>query len=163
MSGKIKGKDLSYDKALPPFLQRLHAQKAGHGDADRHEREIARPRKAKDVNDDDGPTVVDERGETLSKNDVEDLTRSRSTDDMRAALDEPAPSETAARQGSSRVAEQKLITGGAPKKRKAVMVLGSDGDNSQNMSNKSDQLPKKPRKKAKPIKLAFANDDDEAH
>ncbi|KAK3111465.1 hypothetical protein LTR53_013252, partial [Teratosphaeriaceae sp. CCFEE 6253] len=75
MSNKIKAKDLSYDSALPPFLQRLHDQKAGRGDTDRHEHALARPRKAKDHDEDDGPTVVDDSGETVSKEQYETLTK----------------------------------------------------------------------------------------
>ena len=71
--GKIKAKDLQYDNSLPPFLQRLHAQNAGRGDQDRHERPLARPKRAKDHDEDDEPTVVDEAGETVSKAELEKI------------------------------------------------------------------------------------------
>ena len=87
MSGdKIKSKDLSYDSSLPPFLQRLRDQNSGR-DTDRHEREIARPKGKKDAQaeEDDGPTVVDDSGETVTKEqitsmnqDIEEKERSES-------------------------------------------------------------------------------------
>nr|POE62433.1 hypothetical protein CFP56_68808 [Quercus suber] len=161
MSGKIRSKDLNYDKSLPPFLQRLHAQRAGNGDADRHEREIARPKKAKASDDDDGPTVVDERGETLDKDAVESMTRSSSsTDDVPAVSDTPVVSTAPAHNKSSKAVEQKLTTGAAPKKRKAAVVGGKDDGVPDQEGTESVQPAKKSKKKSKSIKLTFDDYDD---
>ena len=79
--GKIKAKDLQYDNSLPPFLQKLHAQNAGIGDQDRHERPLARPQRARTHDEDDEPTVVDEAGETVSKAELEKMASAASGED----------------------------------------------------------------------------------
>lgn len=168
MSGKIKAKDLSYDSALPPFLQRLHAQNAGRGDTDRHERAIARPKRAKDPNDDDGPTVVDESGETLTKNEVAHLTNDSAAKDEDSTMGgkladdgEPAALRADVKHEAQR-ADQKVTDGTAQKKRKVGKVVGEEDDEVENdakrlnlVSKPSSKAAKKPKKKAKPIKLAF--------
>ncbi|WPG99801.1 Hypothetical protein R9X50_00262000 [Acrodontium crateriforme] len=158
MSGKIKGKDLVYDKSLPSFLQRLHAAKGANGDADRHERQIARPTKARDVNEDDGPTIVDETGETVTKDELEKMAADDGTkDETQAGEVESA--------GLKRPEKDVMIAVGATKKRKAAKVIGDDDEPSANStavpSEESTKSVKKPKKKTKAIKLAF-DDDDEA-
>lgn len=163
MSSKIKSKDLSYDDSLPPFLQRLYAQKAGSGDSDRHERAI-RPRKEKEANDDDGPTVVDESGETVSKDELEKMTAAAAAEEDATgdlATDTPLDSDQSEK---LQPAEQKVVAGAALRKRKAVKIIGDgDGDDriDQAASGRKDEPRKvaKKGKKGKPIKLAF--DDDE--
>ncbi|TKA67817.1 hypothetical protein B0A55_09051 [Friedmanniomyces simplex] len=164
MSGKIKAKDLRYDTALPPFLQRLHDQKAGRGDTDRHERPLARPTRAKDPNDDDGPTVVDESGETVSKEEYEKLTAAGAeTADAIAhgnvsgeAKDDPAISVSGAVPAEDGKKGGVMATSGlVTKKRKAAKVVGDeDGDVATKAASEKKAVAK-PRKKAKPIKLAF--------
>jgi len=173
MSGKIKAKDLSYDSSLPPFLQRLHAKNAGRGDTDRHERAIARPTRAKDPNDDDGPTIVDDSGETLTKDEVDKLTTD-AADEVKAADgqgDSAGDGEakasgalpTAEVAGGKRM-EQSVTSGTAQKKRKVAKVVGEEVDEDGGDATKTDaaggKAAKKMRKKAKQLKLAF--DEDEA-
>ena len=173
MSGKIKSKDLSYDSTLPPFLQRLRAQNTGYGDdgdPDRHERPLARPKKAKNPDDDDGPTLVDESGDTVSKADYEkqlkgddegEETGGNVTGEMTGDGKPEASGALPADSGPR--FEQKLTDGAAVKKRKVAKVVGDEeGDSSKPASAAKDDAPKaakKAKKKAKPIKLAF--DDDE--
>lgn len=163
VEGKIKGKDLQFDKNLPPFLQRLHAQKGGFGDADRHERAIARPKKAKDENDDDGPTMIDESGETLTKDEYAKLTSAPDAAEegsgAAASQSEARPSEG---EPSTTKLDSKVTNGAASKKRKAVKVVGDDEEPSpQDEAAVASKPAKKIKKKAKPVKLAF-DDDDEA-
>ncbi|KAF2774069.1 hypothetical protein EJ03DRAFT_370890 [Teratosphaeria nubilosa] len=171
MSGKIKSKDLSYDSTLPPFLQRLHDKNAGRGDTDRHERPLARPKRDKDPNEDDGPTVVDESGETLTKDEFERLTKAEaaregdiggavigeSTGDGQLEASGALPDGEEIKRG-----DQKVTDGLASKKRKAAKVVGDEvgGDGkSADGEGKGEKVVKKQKKKAKPIKLAF--DDEE--
>lgn len=160
VEGKIKGKDLQFDKSLPPFLQRLHAQKGGFGDADRHERAIARPKKAKDDNDDDGPTMIDETGETLTKDEYEKLTSApvAVAEDSGAAIPEPEarPSEEP---GTAKV-DQKVTNGAASKKRKVAKVVGEDEEPSSQDGAVVAKAAKKSKRKAKPVKLAFDDNDE---
>jgi len=174
MSGKIKSKDLSYDSSLPPFLQRLHAQKAGRGDTDRHEREIARPRRAKDPNDEDGPTVVDASGETLTKDEVDKLTSNTNDSSGDAGATETASGNgelggSGARPDTEGIddkheakrVEEILTDGTVQKKRKAGRIVGDEQEgeeDGQEGEEKATKPAKKLKKKTKPIKLAF--DDD---
>lgn len=157
--GKIKAKDLSYDASLPPFLQRLHAQKAGLGDQDRHERPVARPKGAKRDDEDDGPTVVDESGETVSMADFEKLTKDDAEEGGKVRDTESKDSQDEG-EGGKKVAT-KLTDGTATKKkkRKAIKVVGDEDEEPPQSADgqedvKTERLTKKP-KKAKPVKLAF--------
>jgi hypothetical protein len=163
--GKIKSKDLSYDSSLPPFLQRLRAQNTGYGDdgdPDRHERPLARPKKAKNPDDDDGPTFVDESGETVTKEDYEkqlrgDAEGEEDAGNVTGELKGDGKPEASGALPGPRV-EQKLTDGAAIKKRKMAKVVGEDEEDGVEKST-TQKVPKKAKKKAKPIKLAF--DDDE--
>jgi len=178
MSSKIKAKDLSYDSALPPFLQRLHDQKAGRGDTDRHERQAARPKRAKDPNDDDGPTMVDESGESVSKEEYERLTKADAETEGPASggvVEGNGQHDAAVAMSGAPLAEDgkkphfKATTGPATKKRKAAKVVGDhDGDEEPALTAtaKGDKVATekkpaaKPKKKAKAIKLAFDDADE---
>jgi len=167
MSGKIKSKDLSYDSTLPPFLQRLRAQNSGYGDdkdPDRHERQLARPKKAKNPDDDDGPTFVDESGETVSKEEYEKLSRAIADDasgnvtsELKGDSKPEASGALSAESEATKRAEQKLTDGAAVKKRKIGKIVGEGEDDDEGKPS-TDKVVKKAKKKAKPIKLAF---DDE--
>ena len=168
MSSKIKSKDLNYDKSLPPFLQRLHDQKAGRGDTDRHEQQVARARRAKDPNDDDGPTVVDESGETVSKEEFEKLNQVVSegvhdTDSIREVHEsagEPKMSGALPENATQRT-DSKVTAGTAQKKRKAVKAIGAQDDVEDGDEAPADKkVIKKAKKKAKPVKLAFDEEGD---
>lgn len=168
--GNIKSKDLSYDSSLPPFLQRLRAQNTGYGDdgdPDRHERPLARPKKAKNPDDDDGPTFVDESGETVTKEDYEkqlkgDAEGEEDAGNVTGELKGDGKPEASGALPGPRV-EQKLTDGAAVKKRKMAKVVGEDEEDGPAGSSvdkgAAQKAPKKAKKKAKPIKLAF--DDDE--
>ncbi|EME48013.1 hypothetical protein DOTSEDRAFT_147130, partial [Dothistroma septosporum NZE10] len=178
MSDKIKSKDLSYDSSLPPFLQRLHDRNAGRGNAHRHETAITRPKKAKDPNEDDGPTIVGDDGETLSKAEVEKFTaETASKDDIPGVTGdidpdaEPKVSSAlpAEEQSMSTAAtsvhrtDRKVTDGTAQKKRKLGKAIG-DGEGAAEESKVNEasttKVTKKVKRKAKPVRLPF--DDDEA-
>lgn len=175
MAGKIKSKDLTYSTDLPPFLQRLHAQKAGRGDQDRHERPLARPKREKVYDEEDEPTVVDESGELLSASEVKKLEHAGaaaegavvSGQDEGKADAEETDSGAINGVGKGRSAEQKITTGlvEATRKRKMGKVVGEDDieentEKASNSSGKPSQPTKKvAKKKAKPVKLAFDDED----
>ncbi|QIW94734.1 hypothetical protein AMS68_000252 [Peltaster fructicola] len=159
MSGKIRSKDLAYDAALPPFLQRLRNQNVGRGDTDRHERPVARPRLAKDANDDDGPTVVDETGETITQQDFEK--RSAAAEPTSEAVEgktynkpETTAAAAAAEEALVRV-EQRVTDGTTTKKRKAARIIADEAAVPEDNPSEPAQTIKKAKKKSKPIKLAF--------
>lgn len=169
MSGKIKSKDLSYDQSLPPFLQRLRAHNTGYGDdgdPDRHERPLARPKKAKNPDEDDGPTFVDESGETVSKEDYEKQLKGNAegeegegnvTGELKGD-GKPEASGALPADSAPRV-EQKVTDGTAVKKRKVAKVIGDEDEADGAEKSGPSKLVKKAKKKAKPIKLAFDEDE----
>ncbi|KXT12344.1 hypothetical protein AC579_7639 [Pseudocercospora musae] len=170
MPDKFMSKDLSYDSSLPPFLQRLHEQKSGRGDADRHERPIARAKRTKNADDDDGPTVVDDSGETLSKAQLEEMSKEatnevQNTSSIKGELDpstEPKASGALPESnGGARRTESSITDGTAQKKRKAAKVIGDDEEAGDATEQKSPKqiAAKKAKKKAKP-KLTFEDDEE---
>ena len=158
--GNIKSKDLSYDSSLPPFLQRLRAQNTGYGDdgdPDRHERPLARPKKAKNPDDDDGPTFVDESGETVTKEDYEkqlkgDAEGEEDAGNVTGELKGDGKPEALGALPGLRV-EQKLTDGAAAKKRKMAKVVGEDEEDGHESSSvdkgAAQKAPKKAKKKTK--------------
>lgn len=171
MSEKIKSKDLKYDTTLPPFLQRLHNQNASRGDTDRHERQIARPKKAKDPNDEDDPTVVDESGETVSKDELAKLTETTSaaegdanvkgeTDlDAEPKASGALPSADADDRKDSKSATSNVTDGTAQKKRKAAKIVGADDGAEATGEEPGVPKPTKKVKKKPKVKLAFEEDE----
>ncbi|TKA23538.1 hypothetical protein B0A50_07116 [Salinomyces thailandicus] len=171
-SGKIKSKDLAYDSALPPFLQRLRDQNVGR-DTDRHEREIARPRRAKQAEEEeDGPTVVDEKGEVLGREQVDEMGKDGRSEssvggNVTGTLEEGGIAASGALPDETAGTKTQEAAVGVGKKRKAVKVVGEEnargageGVDEKTTDETEEKPSKKMKKKAKPIKLAF-NDDDE--
>lgn len=172
MSDKLKAKDLSYDSSLAPFLQRLHDQKAGRGDTDRHQRPVARAKRTKDPSEDDGPTIVDDAGETVSKQQFEELTKNYTagfldTPNVKGELDPRGaePKASGALTGASEArksANQSVTNGNTQMKRKAVKVVGDDEEAGvtkvQDLSLK--KAAKKVTRKAKPVQLSFFDDGE---
>ena len=164
---KIKSKDLSYSSDLPPFLQRLHDQKAGRGDTDKHEFQTARPKRAKNPDDDDGPTIVDESGENVSKEDFQKLGAAETVgNSVTGDLESEDPKGSGALQNgeaAGRKGKENVTDGAAVKKRKVGKVVGedeaeADEKNGEKEEGAAKKVVKKARKKAK-VKLAF--DDGE--
>ncbi|KAK3679969.1 hypothetical protein LTR78_000346 [Recurvomyces mirabilis] len=181
MAGKIKAKDLSYDSSLPPFLQRLHDQKAGRGDQDLHERQLARPKRDKNADEDDGPTVVDESGDVVSKDELEklnadaiggdspgeDVGGSVSGDlgkgDGGDGVEEVRASGALPVDGGKKD-DAKVSTGLGARKRKAGKVVGEEKDIDapcdDGPTSKNKATSKSKKKKVKPVKLAFDHGDE---
>lgn len=167
-SDKIKSKDLSYTSELPPFLQRLHAQKAGRGDTDKHEFQVARPKREKNPDDDDGPTIVDESGENVSKEDFQKLGAAETVGNAvtgEVTSEEPKSSGALPDEaGAGRKGKENVTDGTAAKKRKVGKVVGEDEPGDQGKDDEKDEggakkAVKKAKKKAK-VKLAFDDGDE---
>ncbi|KAK4565641.1 hypothetical protein LTR86_003489 [Recurvomyces mirabilis] len=181
MAGKIKAKDLSYDSSLPPFLQRLHDQKAGRGDQDLHERQLARPKREKNADEDDGPTVVDESGDVVSKDELEKLNAAAAAagsspgEDVGGSVSGDLVKEGDGDRGEEVRAygalpgdggkkdDAKVSTGLGGRKRKAGKVVGNDQEKNGNgdvPASKKEATSKPKKKKVKPVKLAFDDGDE---
>lgn len=68
----FNAKNLSYEKQEPAFLRRLRAENPS-------EMPVARPRKPRlGTGDDEGPTIVDQQGETITEKEYQDMVRGSS-------------------------------------------------------------------------------------
>lgn len=155
----------------PSFLRKLKAEVGGH-DADRHERPIARPEKAKNAADDEGPTyVVEGSNETLSKDEYDALmsktSEANEASDQALSKDDEKPTGHAASteagsaaMESAPISKQILTEAGKPeKKRKAGKVVADDRDEGGEEDGVSQSKAKKPKRKAKAMKLSFGNEE----
>ena len=176
----FKAKNLTYDKTQPAFLQRLKAEYAG----DRNNVQFARPNKSRlktgDA-DEDEPTIVDEAGEGVSKEEYEGMLKRENGGEADAVEgvgvgkdDDKESQEVVNRKGQARD-KQKVAEVGVGKKRKAAKVVGN-GDEVNNYSetatsakeSKQEDAKKelvsetssKPKKKSKRIKLSFDDPGD---
>jgi PAS domain-containing protein len=175
---KITSKNLQYSTALPPFLQRLHADSAPSTSDGRHERPLARPRRARDADADadDEPVYVDEAGAALSGAEVRELRRG-------GAAGEKEEEEEEGKEESGRDKTEEKAALGAARKRKRkvgkVVVVGGEGEDGEadqggdaervrdiperqkaTVEKDPNKLKPKPKKKGKKIKLSFNDDDD---
>jgi Domain of unknown function (DUF4604) len=174
----INAKNLQYEKQEPAFLRRLRSETTG----DRHTVSIARPRKPRlETGDDDGPTMVDEQGETVTEKEYQDLLQGKgktaplSRDDVSAAVksdadlenEEPMPEQTD--DGAKESDKRLTAVNSGPKKRKQVKAIAAEPEpapelpaaNNSSSDAKLDDEPNtrtRPKKKKK-VKLSF--DDPE--
>ena len=154
----------------PSFLRKLKSEYGGRSSV-RHERPLARPRKAKrDENDDDAPTYVDEEShDTLTKQQYEAMLKSGNVPAMMKKGD-VATNAGAVGDGSAEAHESKPSSFGevAPPKTELVAAIGTTGKrrigkvvgegvgfNESRGAGTTAASPKKPVKKAKKIKLSF--------
>ncbi|GKZ23324.1 hypothetical protein AbraIFM66951_011717 [Aspergillus brasiliensis] len=158
----FKSKDLAYEAKEPAFLQRLKNQ---YGNTSgRLERPIARPRKPRDDNDDDGPTYVDEESnEIISKEEYEALVRGEDNKDTENSNEDTKELGTGEEgksntQAEASVSKQNVAEIGGPRKRKQAKVVGEDNSTEETEKvQKKEPSSRKPKQKKK-IKLSF--DDD---
>lgn len=134
----------------------------------RHEHPVPRPRKPKDIDDDDAPVYVDEEtNEALSKEDYEQLVngtegKDESTDKDKEGLDKLVDSsntkstETA---GEDTKPQQNLAEIGTQKKRRKAKVIQEDEVLEDESRTKDSSATSKPSAKSsakrKKIKLSF--------
>ena len=141
----------------------MRAQQAGRADPDRHERPATRPgRPKKDAADeDDGPTIVDEENNNVSKEEYETLLKGQETEastETNVSLEKTAPEGTSDPAASSEPSKQELVgVGRAPKKRKAAKIVG-DTDSARQEGGEPQAPHNKPKKRTKPVALSFGDE-----
>src|ERR1700712_2994089 len=122
---KITPKNLQYDSTLTPFLARLQ-QNNSNSDG-RHEYTVARPKKARNAEDEaeDEPVYFNEEtGETLTKSQWEEKeSEGEKNDTEERKEDEPGLSKATKVEGESKEKERLAAIGGS-KKRKVGKVIG---------------------------------------
>ncbi|KAF4304665.1 hypothetical protein GTA08_BOTSDO07927 [Botryosphaeria dothidea] len=169
----FNAKNLNYDRNEPAFLRRMKGDLSAGRDTDRHERPIARPKRLKRDEEDDGPTyVVEESNDTLTKAEYEALingvAEQQSADVTENAAQKKDGDQTVAEAAKPKQ-QQVASVGGASKKRKAVKI-GGDADEDEGEETgpaekaevqQKEAKTKKTKKKAKAIKLSFGGDEGE--
>jgi hypothetical protein len=163
---KITPKNLQYDSTLPPFLARLQANRAARDD--RHEFDVARPRKPRDADADaeDEPVYFDETtGESLTKEEWEE--REKKQEEKEAEEGKTEDGEKV--DGGERVRKENMAVIGGAKKRKMGKVVGGEDsigdeeapDDAAKQSKDQSKKPEKGKaaKKGKKIKLSFGDDE----
>lgn len=177
---KITPKNLSYDSTLPPFLQRLQNANADSGLNGRHERAMARPRRARTAQDeeDDMPTYVDEKsGDVVEKDGFAALVSGdKSAKEMQDNDHECKEQKNKAyeAQNADKSIESMAAIGATKKRKIGKVITTTDEVDDANKTTSAAETKRsstfkvasetgnaqKPRKKAKKIKLSFNNDDD---
>ena len=166
----FKAKDLHYEKQEPEFLRKLRGQYGG----DRHNVSIARPSKSRlELGEDDGPTIVDESGTSLTKEEYEAMAQGKpcevtdlaSKEDGHRGDDVEESGEPKSRE-NDRPKREVVASIGASNKRKQARVIGEDpgiddkldkGD-TEEISRKKAPSSVKPKAKRKKVKLSFDED-----
>ena len=159
---KITPKNLHYDDTLPPFLARLRAGQSTDG---RHEYTVARPKKARNAEDEaeDEPVYFDEgTGETLTKSEWEAKEAEEGKQEEHAVANGKKEGGIEAKEAKE--SKEKLAEIGSSKKRKAGKVVGAYDETEEPETKKP--APKtegkkaekgKAAKKGKKIKLSFGD------
>lgn len=155
----------------PAFLRRLRGEASGQ-DPSRHQHAVARPRKPKNDDEDDGPTYVDENNnDVITKSEYEAMvnpeTENRGTPERQEIsqqsdghVTKPAATATEDYREVPVSKEQVAQVGGSNKRRLAKVVGDEEAENDQSAPTEPTTTNKlKSRtKKGKKIKLSF---DDE--
>ncbi|KAL4901657.1 hypothetical protein BDW74DRAFT_159883 [Aspergillus multicolor] len=156
----FNAKNLAYDAKEPAFLRRLRGH---YGDTSGGlERPSQRPRRAREDNEDDGPTYVDaESNEVISKADYEAMVKggdSQPENDVKengAGADQDGDSKKA----DDAASKQNLAEIGGPRKRKQAKVVRDEVNETEGAEKEEKEVRPKdsgPRKqKKKKIKLSF--------
>ena len=155
----FNAKNLQYDKNEPAFLRKLR----GEYGSDRQTFQAARPKRNRLVNDeDDGPTMVDEAGASVSKEDYEamingkgDGSESKETKPENVQADSVKAGEDSQ---EAPMEKQKVVDVGAGRKRKQVKVIGEQNEGSdvtEEKKGESAKQPKSTKKLKKKVKLSF--------
>ncbi|TAQ87436.1 hypothetical protein B7494_g4258 [Chlorociboria aeruginascens] len=162
---KITPKNLQYDNSLPPFLARLQANNASRDG--RHEFRVARPKKARNAEDEaeDEPVYFDEAtAESLTRKEWEDKDAEQ---EREKELGPEAEGEILGqeREGKRKAEKEKVAAIGGSKKRKMGKIIGGEEEVDKAGESKTpkpeDRKVDRGRlsKKGKKIKLSFGDDE----
>jgi len=165
---KITPKNLQYDSTLPPFLARIQANNTSRDG--RHEFSIARPKRARNAEDDaeDEPVYFDEgTGETLTKGEWEEREKVNAGDEEVGVEKDGMRSTGERKVGEGKEGAEKIAAIGGSRKRKGGKIIGGEDEEGSVVSkDKKDSKAegKKPGKgkapkKGKKIKLSFGDDE----
>ena len=155
----FNSKNLQYDKNEPAFLRKLRGE---YGN-DRQTFQAARPKRNRLANDeDDGPTMVDEAGASVSKEDYEAMINGKSDESESKGVEPETVQADSSKDGEASQgtpkAKQKVVDVGAGRKRKQAKVIGEQNEGSDAIEDTKEESVKqsKPTKKSKKkVKLSF--------
>ncbi|MCJ1290741.1 hypothetical protein MMC34_002283 [Xylographa carneopallida] len=161
----FNAKNLTYESKEPAFLRKLKNEYGG-SNADRHESQLARPRKPRNNDDDDEPTYVDEESnDTITKAQYEAILEKEEQTTLQEQHSEPTISnnealvthETTQDVTRDTPPRKELVAAiGGIGKRRIAKVVGDDslGKNGEVPSHGA-TVGKRSTKKSKKIKLSF--------
>ncbi|KAL4920566.1 hypothetical protein BDW62DRAFT_7714 [Aspergillus aurantiobrunneus] len=160
-------KSLAYEAKEPAFLQRLKG-KVGNSSGGLERPISQRPRRARDDNEDGGPTYVDaESNEVISKEDYEAMVNGGGDQQSKqpensvkdkdlVAGEEGESKDTEGAKTEVAASKQNLAEIGGPRKRKQAKVVGDEAQEAESeVVQPKDSGPRKPKQKKKKIKLSF--------
>ena len=155
----FNSKNLQYDKNEPAFLRKLRGE---YGN-DRQTFQAARPKRNRLANDeDDGPTMVDEAGASVSKEDYEAMINGKSDESESKGFEPETVQADSSKDGEACQGtpkeKRKVIDIGAGRKRKQAKVVGEQNEGSEateDTNEKSVKQSKPTKKSKKKVKLSF--------
>lgn len=159
----------SLESNEPAFLRRLRGEVGGQ-DTARHERAIPRPKKRKDLNndEDDGPTYVDEdRNEVLNRSEYEALVDQRNSEkaqaDDVAQVDNQSSNQAASLLDNSAQglpSMEKVASIGSSSRKRLAKAVGEEETELMPHVGKDlqEQKMKPTMRKPKKIKLSFEDE-----
>ncbi|KAF2863177.1 hypothetical protein K470DRAFT_141093 [Piedraia hortae CBS 480.64] len=149
----MKAKDVAYDHSLPPFLQRLHA-------GGKYEPAVPRAKRHTDPLEDDGPTVVDESGEVVNKQEYERLFQGNSC--KQEAVNESRKPVKVVTEDEPDGEPHKEVPSSSKRKPVRVAARGETytAESSPVKRKATNVQEEQPKKKAKPKQVKLAFDDE---
>lgn len=173
----FQSKNLHYEKNEPTFLKRLKGQ---YGD-ERRDHQVSRPKNPRlaTSGDDDGPTIVDETGQSITQDEYQAMVRgpTEAQEDpaSQAAIQKEAPRSDNGIPHSDGVSgelhvdsndrkPQAIIQSGpGQKKRKQGKIIGTDDqdvvEEGKVQAKGTGSKPKNRPRNAKKVKLSFEEED----
>ena len=153
----FNSKNLQYDKNEPAFLRKLRGE---YGN-DRQTFQAARPKRNRLANnEDDGPTMVDEAGASVSKEDYEAMVNGKDGElestDVMPEITHKSNNDEALQETPKE--KRKVIDIGARRKRKQAKVIGEQNEGSdatEDTKEESVKQSKSTKKSKKKVKLSF--------
>jgi hypothetical protein len=130
------------------------------GDADRHERPVARNMKAKQDDEDDAPTyVLEETNQSMTKEEYEAFISEKEPEEVaEAKTGEGEPTQT--KDGETKSKDKITEVGANAKKRKAAKIISDEPNDGKDAPKADTKTVKKAKKKAKAVKLTFGDEEE---
>lgn len=169
----FKSKNLQYERSEPAFLRRIRGEIVGSEDDQTNSVPLPKRPRRLELGDDDGPTyVLEDSGDTVTKEVFEKMIAKNKEDEDRLVVADTEKQQDNGAQNEknnniNRHKQQVAQIGALSKKRKVAKIVaegpdsdeGAEGAFSSKVS--STRKVQKPKKKTKQVKLTFDDDKEE--